>query len=199
MNPTKPKSSCKGGRQRQCALSGEQAAPDSLLRFVLAPDNRILFDLRQDLPGQELWLLPKRSFVQRAIEQNLFSRLSEETICLNNLPDIVRKQLYKQALGALNLLRRSGYLIGGFEKVKQLLANGQAAVLVQASDASEAGRAKLSKLALHCHVPIIDCYLQKDLARVTGQENQVHIVLLKGGLTDKFLNETAFFTHYDRE
>jgi uncharacterized protein len=183
-------------KMRKCALSGEIAASSALLRFVASPEDKVVFDLQQNLPGEDIWLLPRYSIVLQAMEQGLFNSLKQRIFCSPDLSEQVERQLRCRALGQLNLLRRSGKLISGFEKVKQVIVQRKAELLLQAEDASEDGRAKLAKLAAHHGIQVIVCYLRQELAQVTGQDNQVHIALLESGLTDKFTAQTAFFLHY---
>lgn len=194
---TNPDPNAEKGRQC-CALTGEAALPSALLSFVIDPSGKVVFDLKQNLPATErLWLLPKREVVQKACEQNIFARLDVQAQCSSDLPDKVAQLMERHLRETLSLLRRSGALIGGYEKVRQLVMQKRAAALVQAKDASADGREKLAKLAGHHHIPIITVLPRSALAQITGQENQAHVAVLFGGLAASFIEESARLSGYD--
>ncbi|MBM3618438.1 MAG: DUF448 domain-containing protein [Alphaproteobacteria bacterium] len=186
----------KEGKVQRCALTGEELAPSDLLRFVLSPEAKVVFDRRQDLPGKAVWIAPRRSLVEEAISSSAFDALGERAQT-EGLSDAVARQLRVQALSQLNLIRRSGALVGGFEKVKDAITS-KAVVLLQASDAAPDGKAKLAKLASHHYLSVVDCFTREELSAVTGQENQAHIALLRGGLTDKFNAEVRRYLAFEQ-
>lgn len=181
---------------RRCALTGVLAQPSALLRFVLSPQGTVVFDRRQDLPGKDLWLRPSRELVREACRTGTVGAWDEAGRWPDDLPGLVELQLRQQALGSLALLRRSGAVVPGFEKVQAALRKGRAAALVQAADAAEDGKVKLVKLAGHHHIPVIGCFRRDELGQVTGQENQAHLAVLPGGLSEKFLRESRFLQVY---
>lgn len=183
-------------RQR-CALTGIAALPSALLSFVLDPAGRVVFDLKQNLPVEKrLWLVPHRAVVERAMRERVFAGLGENAVWDEDLPLRVQMQLERRLLETLSLLRRSGALIGGFEKVGIAIRQDKAVALVQAKDAAEDGRAKLAKLAGHHHIPVIALLTRGQLAAVTGQENQAHLALLRGGLAAHFMEESRRLAEY---
>lgn len=183
--------------EQHCVLTGKAMLPSALLCFVLDPSGRVVFDMKQDLPvSRRIWLSPARSLLEQAVKDGVFSALGDAVQCPDDLPQGVERQYRQRLLETLHLLRRSGALVGGFEKVKALLQSGRAFVLVQARDASEDGRRKLRKLAEHDGIPVVDMLTQAEIASVTGQENQVHLVLLEGGLTRRFAEDSAQFAAY---
>lgn len=185
--------------ERRCDLTGEAAPRVSLLRFVPDPQGRVVFDVRQELPAQtECWLLPRKPIVERAFREGIFSgRMGETVTCPSNLAEQVERLLLRRLLDVLSLLRRSGALISGFEKVRIGLGKPHAAALVQARDASPDGREKLARLAAHHGVPVIDGIFSRDmLAAVTGQENQAHVLAMEGGLADRLIAESQRLDEY---
>lgn len=185
---------------QRCALTGEAALPSTLLCFVLDPTGRVVFDFKQNLPvSRRLWLAPRRQVIEQARRQKLFSLLGEEANCPQDLSEQVCQRMLKHLQETLSLLRRSGALICGYEKVKQTIMQRKAAALVQAGDASADGREKLAKLASHHHIPVITLMPRTVLAAVTGHENQAHLAVLYGGLATKFIEESNRLTAYEEE
>lgn len=186
----------KVGKVQRCALTGEELAPSELLRFVLSPEGKVVFDRRQELPGLAVWIAPQRSLLEKAVSSDAFIALGE-TVKVDGLADLVARQLRGQALSQLSLIRRSGALVSGFEKVKDAITS-KAVVLLQASDAAPDGKVKLAKLASHHYLSVVDCFTREELSAVTGHENQAHIALLRGGLTDKFNAEVRRYLAYEQ-
>lgn len=184
--------------ERCCDLSGEAAPRASLLRFVPDPQGRVVFDIRRDLPAErECWLSPHKKIVERACREDIFAAIMGSTTCPMDLAEQVEGLLLRRLLDVLSLLRRSGALIGGFEKVRIGLAKSHAAVLVQASDASPDGREKLARLAAYHGIPVIDSVFNRDmLAAITGQENQAHLLAMQGGLAERLIVESQRFVEY---
>lgn len=182
--------------ERRCALSGVQAPPSALLSFVLAPSGQVVCDVTHSLPVEaRIWLVPSRTVLEQAMEQQLFQQLGAAE-CPPDLPQRVENQLRQRLQELLSLLRRSGALIAGFDKVKAKIESKRAVALVQAGDAAADGRLKLAKLAGHYAVPVIEVLPRAVLAQVTGQENQTHIALLGGGLSAAFIAESHRLAAY---
>lgn len=187
-----------GNEERQrCALTGEAALPSALLCFVLDPAGKVVFDMKRNLPVTErLWLSPRRSVVERAMTEGVFASLGGNATWQEDLPQRVEGQLRRHLQEMLHLLRRSGGLVGGFEKVRAAMDRGMVAALVQANDASEDGRRKLANLARHHHIPVIGLFGRAALASVTRQENQTHLALMHGGLAARFIEESHRLAEY---
>lgn len=179
---------------RHCALTGEPVPQSVALSFVAAPDGTVVFDIKQNLPAERrMWLQPRRSIVRRAVEEGAFASLGHAP---DDLPERIATLLERRLVETLHLLRRSGALIGGFEKVKSTIVAERAVAVAQAHDAAEDGRQKLAKLAHHHHIPVIQCLSRAQLAEVTGQENQTHLALCEGGLSRRFIKESQRFEAY---
>ena len=169
--------------QRRCLASGAVRPRDELLRFVVAPDGVLVFDLAAKLPGRGLWLVPERALLARAVKRNLFAKAARRPV---RLPDDLGAQvagaLRANLLGLLGLARRAGAVTLGFEKVRATLEAGQAALLLQAADAAPGGRDKLRALAAHRGAEVIERFTVAELSGALGRDNAVHVALAPGGL-----------------
>ena len=52
---------------RMCIVTRESGSPETLLRFVAAPDGTIVPDLKRALPGRGCWVSPSREAVDKAV------------------------------------------------------------------------------------------------------------------------------------
>jgi len=179
-----------GERRRRCILTREVKDPARLIRFVAAPDGRLVTDVAGRLPGRGLWLSASRDAVVTAAQKGLFERAARRKVHVDSgLADVVEAQLAAHCLQLLGLARRAGQLVVGFEKVRHLAGAGQAAVVVVARDAAPDGHARLARLAGDALA--VSLFDRSELSLALGRENVVHAALSSGRLADRFLSEAA--------
>lgn len=194
-----PRESAKAAREsidgpvRRCILSGEHDARPHMIRLALAPDGRVLPDVRAKAPGRGGWIGVTRGELETAIAKGkLKGALARafktgEFSIPDDLPDLIASALERNALDRLGLESRSGMLLTGSDKIATAARSGQLHALYHASDAGDDGCRKLAQawrvgsdregsdlkgLALPATRPILSMAL--------GRENVVHI-----GLTDR--------------
>ena len=175
---------------RRCIVSGEVRPKGELLRFVAGPDGKVVLDLSGKLPGRGLWIVPREDILARACQRNAFAKAARKSLAVpEGLADQVRSAVKSRCLGLLGLAKRSGDLVAGFEKVKARLDAGQAALLVQAADASQEGRRKLRAVASATGVPSVELFTTEELGAALGGGSWVHVALSQGGVTDRLAAE----------
>lgn len=174
--------------KRRCIVTGEVFPQSELLRFVADPQSRVVPDIKGNLPGRGMWLLPKAAILQEAIDKKLFSRASrQQAIIDGTLIEKTGTLLLQQALNYLSRARMAKELVNGFEKVSAAVQAGNVAVLIHAGDASADGCGKLNRLASE-QVRIISWCDRETLAQALNLPNPVHIALPSGGLSSAFLS-----------
>ena len=179
---------------RRCVATGAAMPKESLLRFVLAPDGSVVPDLSGTLPGRGIWITPRYDLIKEACRRNLFARSARRSVRVDqDLPGLTARLAHRECLDLLGLARRSGLLVTGFDKVRQWLKTGRAAVLVQAVDAAADGRGKLRRLADSSRrpVPVVELFDIEALGRALGRSNTVHIAIASGGIADRFISACA--------
>jgi len=167
---------------RTCMATKEEKPKDELLRFTLTPDRRVIPDFKKKLPGRGFYLANSRRLLEKAIAKRLFVRLGKKTIVDENLPDMVENLLKTNALNALNLARKAGVLVTGFEKVKENLNKGKVAFLLQATDAGSDGRSKIAAAA--GKTEILTLFKIEELDKALNRVNTVHAALLQSKMAD---------------
>jgi predicted RNA-binding protein YlxR (DUF448 family) len=108
-----------------------------MLRFVVGPDQKLVFDVAATLPGRGLWLSAERDVLEMAIKRGVFARAAKQNVAVP--PDLaarVETSLRARIFDLIGLARRSGNAVAGFEKAREWLAAGKAALVVQAADGS---------------------------------------------------------------
>ncbi len=178
---------------RTCILSRDTAPRDGLIRLVLAPDGRVLPDVRAKAPGRGAWIGVSAADLATAQSKGKLRgalarafKTGEITIP-DDLPQLIGAALERNALDRLGLESRAGNLLTGSDRIAESARGGKLRALYHAADASEDGRRKLAQawrvgedkegskmegLVLPIPRPILSMAL--------GRENVVHI-----GVTDR--------------
>ena len=169
------------GPLRRCIVTGAVRPKAELLRFVVAPDGSVVPDIAERLPGRGLWLTPRRDIVATALGKRLFARAARAPVKVpDDLADRMERLLTLRCCDLVGLARRAGQAVAGFEKVREALRGGAAAVLVAASDGGESGRDKLRRLG--AVLPLVEALSAAELGQAFGRDHVVHAALAPGRL-----------------
>ncbi len=141
----------RGGREkdqdepeRKCLATGEVSPKSGLVRFVVGPDDGVVPDIAAKLPGRGMYVSADRAAIAMAAKKNLFSRAARQPVkAPEGLADLVEVLLARRVVELLSMARKANSAVTGYEKVKDWLEKGRAAVLIQAEDGSERGKTKL--------------------------------------------------------
>ena len=175
---------------RQCLVSEELLPTETMIRFVVGPEDELVTDVAGRLPGRGLWLSARRDMIETAAAKRLFSKAAHRSVRVpDNLADTVSELLKRRCLDMLGLAKRAGLTAIGADQVRSQAAAGQTAVLVEAADGSVAEREKM--IAAVRGAPMICAFARQDLGGAVGRVEAVHIGLAAGGLTSSFVTETA--------
>ena len=179
-----------GGSTRRCVVTGEVRAKPELLRFVVAPDGKLVPDVAGRLPGRGLWLTARRDIVAAAVTKRLFARAARQPVVADDdLADRVEVLLAQRCCDRIGLARRAGQAVAGFDKVHTALAAGRMGVLVAAGDGATDGRSKLRSLAPG--LPLVECLTGAELGAAFGREQVVHAALAPGRIAEALVADAA--------
>ena len=179
-----------GDPERRCIVTGQSGPRAALLRFVVAPDGTVVPDVLSRLPGRGIWVSADRATLEKAVAKRLFARAAKRQVTVpEGLAAETEAAQARRVVDLLSLARKAGDAVTGFEKVKDWLVKDQAAVLIQASNGSERGKAKL-------HPPggretHITCLTAEEIGLAFGREHAIHGALAAGGLTARIVEEAA--------
>jgi uncharacterized protein len=180
-----------GGRAsplRRCLVSRESLPKSALIRFVAAPDGRIVPDIDGKLPGHGYWVRADRASLEQACRRNLFAKAAKQSLAVPaDTLALVEKLLTRRCLDLIGLARRAGAAVAGFEKCRAWLQSGRAGLLLAASDGAADGRAKMRALA--GELPVVELFTSDEISQVLSHENTVHAVVAPGGFTAKLTAE----------
>lgn len=185
--------SMRGGPVRTCLASGAQLPKADLLRFVVGPNDVVVFDLNEKLPGRGLWLKAEQDMIEVAASKRLFSKSARKKVTVpDGLVDMVAAGLKRRCLDRLGLARRAGLVAVGFEKVRAQMSAGHSALVLEAADGSAGGREKVTRLAPE--VPVVDVFTGAELGQALGRDHAVHVGLSADPLTESLARDAKRYS-----
>jgi predicted RNA-binding protein YlxR (DUF448 family) len=170
---------------RTCIATGEQAAAEQMIRFVVGPEGDVVPDLARRLPGRGMWVRAERSAVERAVAKNLFAKSAHRAVKPSaDLADRVERLLLERALADLGRARRAGRAVAGFAKVEEMIARGRAGLLVIAEEAAGDGMGRLAAVGL----PIARLGDAGALGGIFGREKTVYAAVARDDAGGGFIH-----------
>ena len=175
-------------KQRRCISSGEVCDKSDMIRFIVGPNNEVIPDISEKLPGRGIWVKSNRSFLEKALSKKLFIKSAKYKVSVrHDLINLVEAILLKSVLALISLSRKSGIAVSGYEKVKSTLLDGSASILIQAKDGSINQKSKLRPP--NGSKSYIDCLSSSELGEAFGRNYVVHASLTSGGLSKRVVHE----------
>ncbi len=176
--------------RRRCIVTGEVQPRSGLIRFVAGPEGQVVPDIAEKLSGRGVWVAADRATLERAVARRLFARgLKAPVILPDGLVAEVERQLARRTVDLISLARKSGQAVAGYEKVANWLVREHAQVLIQASDGSERGKARLRPP--RGEDGYVGCLTANELGLAFGRENVIHGALAAGGLSRRVVEEAG--------
>ncbi|MCS0502445.1 RNA-binding protein [Ancylobacter mangrovi] len=184
--------------ERQCIASRTVRPVAEMLRFVVAPDGRVVPDIAGRLPGRGAWVGASRGALAEALKRKAFGRAFKGKGRTDPaLPELVEQLLEKDALAALGLANKAGQVVTGFMKVVEALDTERKGapvhVLVHSREAGADGVAKIDAQARKAlaltgrEIARIDSLPGVQLDLALGRANVVHAALLAHPTSAGFL------------
>ena len=166
---------------RTCIASGRQQPKFDMVRFVIGPDHRPVPDLEEKLPGRGLWLSAEHHVIHTACIKNLFAKRARQRVDIDTaMPDTLVRLLVQRCVRWIELARRAGQTVIGFDEVRRLLAENGSGHLLSAHDGGLDGRKKIARLAGERSV--LDALSATEMGGALGRERVVHALVLADGL-----------------
>ncbi len=92
---------------QKCMVTSRNLPDSQLVRFVLDPNQEVVVDLKNKLPGQGVWITASQSIVREAVTSGLLKQyFGEKTSTSLDLPHIVATLLTADSLRTLSLAKR---------------------------------------------------------------------------------------------
>lgn len=192
----------RSGTARMCALTRQVRPVDEMIRFVVAPTDEVMADLKRKLPGRGLWLTTSRDAVEEATRRGLFAKgFKRQVRAASTLGSDTEALLVRGLIDALAMAAKAGQVVNGFSKVERVLQERRAAVLIHACDGAEDGIRKLAGTARAVagdgpELPVMDSLTSDELDLALGRSNVIHAALTAGPANAQVLSRCQTLVRY---
>jgi predicted RNA-binding protein YlxR (DUF448 family) len=175
---------------RKCLATGEMKPRAELIRFVIGPDQSVVPDLAENLPGTGLWVSASAEHVALAAKKNLFAKAAQSPAKpAADLAEQTGKLLRARCLSLLGLAKGAGAAVLGEAQTEAALRATDIDLCLQAPDA---GRTLDNRRA----VASCTLFSREELGDAFGFAQIVYAGLMRHGLTDKLKREIARLTGF---
>lgn len=179
--------------QRTCIACREAKDKSSLIRFVADPDNRLIPDISEKLPGRGVYVCRKSECIIRAVERKLFSRALKHELIVSDKEELLLQLtcLYSsRILNLLSLANRSGVIISGSDSVEKALKSEKNRFFLLVSDDTSTDRVdKFRYAAAESGIMMFVLFGSSEFGSAIGKESRNIILLLRNGITEKIHRE----------
>ncbi len=179
---------------RKCILEGIVKPTSELLRFVVL-ENALLPDFNKKLGGKGIYITSNKFSLHKALEKKLFDKVSRH--CLRPMDDfinIVENLLLNDALNSINLVRKSGNLLTGLEKVREAAKKNKISFIIQAADVGNDSKEKVSSFAKN--IEILNLFNVEQLDKTLNKVNTVNIAFLKSDIAKLAYNKIKKYDNF---
>ena len=173
--------------ERRCIVSRESAPREGLVRFVRGPEDTVVPDLAENLPGRGVWVSAERAKVETARQKNLFAQAFRAPAkAPADLAARIEKLLADRAVALIGFARRADALFFGRDAVKAAIAEGRAGLLLAATDSDGRDAADLARRWRGERFAVLTA---AELGAALGREHVVHVALAPGRLAESLARE----------
>jgi uncharacterized protein len=188
-------------RARLCVATRTVRPLPELIRFVAAPDGRVVPDLKRNLPGRGAWITAKRGVLVEAVHRGALQRALRGQVAVpSDLPAVTERLLERSVLDALSIAHKAGLVASGFTKVTTALASGTVVALIHAREAAEDGLRKIAaanpQFGSGQSVAIIGTFTSVELDLALARSNVIHAALLSGQASEAVLARWRTLEHF---
>jgi len=175
-------------RGRRSILTRRVQPRAGMVRLVRAPDGRLVPDILERLPGRGLWLEARRDLLGDPRTLKALAKAAGGPVPdAKALAAEIERGLMQRCLDLLGLARRGRQAVSGYEKVRDAVRDGRAALVLIARDA---GRDAQSAFR---HLPEgmlrIVAFDRGEMGRALGRDQAVYVAVMGGRLARKLLRE----------
>lgn len=182
--------------ERMCVATRTVRPIAQMLRFVVAPDGRVVPDLKGKLPGRGAWVTADRQALAQAIRRKAFAAAFKREVKADaTLLELTDRLLERAVIDALAVCGKASLALAGFAKVEAALARQPVVALVHAAGAALDGVRKLDAALWRRddadRVRIVTDLSAEQLDLALARPNVIHAALLNGPASDAFLARHA--------
>ena len=150
---------------------------DDFIKISLSPDNKLVPDLHNNLPGKSIWVPANKARIKDVLKGGKLKTLfGEQQLSTNDLIFLIEKLLRKKILNSVSLTKKSGYLAIGLDTIKtQLIGKKHCLIIVAKGAKSLKNYSFFSSNDISCFENVL---YQGDLEKSTGKNNVKYVGIL---------------------
>ncbi len=150
---------------------------NDFIKFSLSPDNELIPDIHENLPGKSIWAPANKTLIKYIQEREDVKAHFGVSHILNNDPVfLIKKILRKKILASISLAKKAGHLAIGLDTIKTQLIEKKHCLIVVANGAkSLKNYSFFSSDTVSCYEYLLH---QKDLEKSTGKNNVKYVGIL---------------------
>ena len=182
--------------KRNCFVTNIEFKKKKLLRFVIGPNNDIIFDDSGKLRGHSFWLTPNKEIINKAVQQKLFEKEANHNIKIrSDLFNHVKQTIKKRCLNYISLANKAGLVNIGLQKLKIKKISKNIRLLLLSTPYSKSTRSALNKI--YENIEIFELFASKELSQSLGKDSITTLGITKSKLSDKLINEIQKYQYLE--
>ena len=155
-------------------LNSSSINKDDFIKICLSPDNKLIPDLCEKLPGKSVWLPADKSLIVDILKkEDLKTYFGVSKIFSPDLVSIIEIVLRKKIMSSISMTKKSGVLAIGLDAIKaQLIQNRHCLIIVAMGAKSLANKSYFASENVSIFESLLE---QKDLEKSTGKINVKYV------------------------
>ena len=155
-------------------LNSSSINKDDFIKICLSPDNTLIPDLCDKLPGKSIWIPADKSIIIDTLrKEDLKTYFGVSKIFSLDLVSIIETILRKKILSSISMTRKSGVLAIGLDAIKtQLIQKEHCLIIVARGAKSLADKSFFVSKNISLFESLLE---QKDLEKSTGKINVKYV------------------------
>ena len=149
-------------------LDRDDLNEDNFIKVSLSPNNKLVPDLYNNLPGRSVWLPANKSIVTNILDkEDLKIYFGVPALSAPNFGCLIERMLRKKVLSSVSLTKKAGNLVVGLDAIKSQLMERKHCLIITAKSAKSLPKNSIfSYKSVCCFENFFD---QKDLEKSTGK------------------------------
>ena len=158
-------------------LNSSSINKDDFIKICLSPDNKLIPDLCDKLPGKSVWLPADKSLIVDILRKDeLKTYFGVSKIFSSDLVSTIEMVLRKKIMSSISMTKKSGVLAIGLDAIKaQLIQNRHCLIIVAMGAKSLANKSYFASENVSIFENLLE---QKDLEKSTGKNNVKYVGIL---------------------
>ena len=158
-------------------LNSSSINKDDFIKICLSPDNTLIPDLCDKLPGKSVWIPADKSIIIDTLRnEKLETYFGVSKKFSPDLVSLIEMRLRKRVLSTISMTKKSGVLCIGLAAIKKQLLQKRHCLILVAKGAKSLLK---NSFFLSKNTSIFECMLeQDDLGKSTGKNNVKYVGIL---------------------